>query len=423
MSFATNHITDKFKGGFIRTKNLEQSHRAQELMFKLGFKWASGCRTKFDYSNGNSFLMVDEDCRITNCPQEQRWEPKTGEFTFFGLREAVNAVKAIRKARKKDQRKRAVAKRAEAVMLAEGWIKNTGVQPTIEGKVEVMFNRGQTNARHEADTWWWGVGASLGCIAYYRPVQEPVTLQAMVADVVEAAGGTETVQVGKDGFISWNGGECPVPDGTRVDVRYRDGERPAFNVRANEFEASARDASSQFWQHDGAQNDIVAYRVCPVVTPAKEAYPDRGFVHHDEDSPPDTNPKKQYGLASIPLNMWSNLASAYGSLALYNGSLKYGKANFANTPVEASIYIAAIKRHLASWEAGEEFDPADGVPHLGGVLANVAILVEARAAGMLIDDRLKMAGYLKERDALKALVPQIAAVHEGKNPKHYTVGG
>jgi len=135
---------------------------------------------------------------------------------------------------------------------------------------------------------------------------------------------------------------------------------------------------------------------------------------------PDTNPKRQYGVASVPLNMWSPLASAYGSLGLYNGALKYGKANFANTPVEASIYIAAAFRHLSAWACGQEFDPADGVPNLGGVLANIAILLEARAAGTLIDDRLKMAGYLKEIEQLKEIVKHLNELHEGKNPKHYT---
>lgn len=145
-----------------------------------------------------------------------------------------------------------------------------------------------------------------------------------------------------------------------------------------------------------------------------------GFTRVKEVADTDTNPKRQYGVSSIPLEMWPDLASAYGALALYNGSLKYGKANFANTPVEASIYIAALRRHLASWVAGEEFDPADGVPHLGGVLANAAILISARAAGTLIDDRMLLDGFLTERDALKAIVPKLQALHADKNPKHYT---
>lgn len=135
----------------------------------------------------------------------------------------------------------------------------------------------------------------------------------------------------------------------------------------------------------------------------------------------DTNPKRQFGLASIPLHLWSPLASAYGSLGLYNGSLKYGRNNFKATPVEASIYIAAAKRHLEAWSEGEEYDPADGVPNLGGVLANIAILLEARAAGTLVDDRQMGTGYLKEREHLKEIMKNVTEIHKDKNPRHYTI--
>lgn len=135
----------------------------------------------------------------------------------------------------------------------------------------------------------------------------------------------------------------------------------------------------------------------------------------------ETNPKRQFGVASIPLHLWSPLASAYGSLGLYNGSLKYGRNNFKATPVEASIYIAAAMRHLNAWAEGEEFDPADGVPNLGGVLANIAILLEARAAGTLVDDRQMGTGYLKEREALKAIMKNVTEIHKDKNPRHYTI--
>lgn len=135
----------------------------------------------------------------------------------------------------------------------------------------------------------------------------------------------------------------------------------------------------------------------------------------------DTNPKKQFGDKSIPLNLWPALASSYGALGLYNGKLKYGQSNFNATPVEASIYIAGAMRHLQAWAEGEELDPADGVPNLGGVLANIAIILEARAAGTLIDDRKLCDGYLKEREYLKGIVASLQVLHKDKSPKHYTI--
>ncbi len=133
----------------------------------------------------------------------------------------------------------------------------------------------------------------------------------------------------------------------------------------------------------------------------------------------DSNPKKQFGDKSIPLNLWPALASSYGALGLYNGKLKYGQSNFNATPVEASIYIAGAMRHLAAWSEGEEFDPRDGVPNLGGVLANIAIILEARASGTLIDDRKLGNGYLKERECLKNIIANLQELHKDKSPKHY----
>ena len=55
-----------------------------------------------------------------------------------------------------------------------------------------------------------------------------------------------------DGWIQWDGGECPVPAGTRVDVRFRRGG-----------DESNRIAEALEWEHGklGCWLDIVAYRI------------------------------------------------------------------------------------------------------------------------------------------------------------------
>lgn len=73
--------------------------------------------------------------------------------------------------------------------------------------------------------------------------------------------------------------------------------------------------------------------------------------------------------------------------AFRDGADKYGPANWRIDPVSASTYISALKRHLAMWVDGEECDPVSGVHHLGSVLSNAAILLDAQAHGSLIDDR------------------------------------
>lgn len=52
-------------------------------------------------------------------------------------------------------------------------------------------------------------------------------------------------------WIEWNGGECPVPPETTVEVRFRGG-------RTSNMDAPGADWR---WSHHGEGSDIVAYRV------------------------------------------------------------------------------------------------------------------------------------------------------------------
>lgn len=57
----------------------------------------------------------------------------------------------------------------------------------------------------------------------------------------------------EDGWIPWNGGEQPVSDDTRIDVRDRDGF-----IWTNDL------ARHHYWIHDGPitrDDDVVAYRL------------------------------------------------------------------------------------------------------------------------------------------------------------------
>ena len=135
----------------------------------------------------------------------------------------------------------------------------------------------------------------------------------------------------------------------------------------------------------------------------------------------DTNPKDAIGSDKVPLHLWPSTATAVGSIALLNGALKYGRSNWRVAGVRSSIYYDAATRHLNAWFEGEEKDPDDGVDHLGAVLACVAILVDARAAEMLNDDRATPGGYRKAIDFCTSEVPRLKELHKGKAPVHYTL--
>lgn len=260
------------------------------------------------------------------------------------------------------------------------WIKNThGEMPVSEDTlVDIIWddNFDEPECGIRAGQWAWFLTGAAD-ITHWRLHQE----------------------LDEDGYTQWSGGECPVSEDTAVDYKVRNG---------GVCQHLAGDLRWDHWQWAG---DIVAYKVAD-----KEQ-----TVEVPEVEPtPDTNPKRALGIQSIPLHLWSDLASAYGALALYDGAGRYGTNNYKATKVEASIYLSAMRRHIASWSEGEECDPVTGVPHLGAVLANVAILLEARAAGTLIDDRNIGTGWLQERDSLKEIVKQVAKANEGREPKHYT---
>ena len=62
-------------------------------------------------------------------------------------------------------------------------------------------------------------------------------------------------------WIEWGGGKCPVPDGTPVMIRLRNGSEhgpfPALRL-ASGIDV---DASSAFWVNHGYLVDIIAYRI------------------------------------------------------------------------------------------------------------------------------------------------------------------
>lgn len=75
-----------------------------------------------------------------------------------------------------------------------------------------------------------------------------------------------------DGWIKWNGGECPVDKATRVSVRIRGG-KSWDDIRA----------SSYRWFHSGTVGDIIAYRL---TKPAPAPLPIDPDGYHPADTKP-----------------------------------------------------------------------------------------------------------------------------------------
>ena len=101
-----------------------------------------------------------------------------------------------------------------------------------------------------------------------------------------------------------------------------------------------------------------------------------------------TNPKDRAATARLDLTLFPATAEIYGALAFTEGDLKYGGYNYRVGGVLASVYVAALKRHIDKWfDEGEELDPVTLVPHLANAIACVAVLIDAVECGVLKDDR------------------------------------
>jgi hypothetical protein len=102
-----------------------------------------------------------------------------------------------------------------------------------------------------------------------------------------------------------------------------------------------------------------------------------------------TNPKDVAARKSdkAPLDFLEPAGDEAISRALADGAAKYGPRNYVESPIEARIYIAAMRRHLTAYLRGEDNAEDSGVHHLGHVGACCHIVLAAIEAGTFIDNR------------------------------------
>lgn len=135
----------------------------------------------------------------------------------------------------------------------------------------------------------------------------------------------------------------------------------------------------------------------------------------------DTNPKDAIGDKKLPLWLLSPIAKAHWALGQFAGLLKYGAWNWRIAGVRSSIYLSAIGRHLDAYTSGEEYDPVDGSHHLGNIMACCAILLDAKAAGKLTDDRPPSVGVREAYADIEAAMAKLRVQYADKAPRHYTI--
>jgi hypothetical protein len=133
------------------------------------------------------------------------------------------------------------------------------------------------------------------------------------------------------------------------------------------------------------------------------------------------NPKQAYGDKKIPMTLAPITFIAGTNLGLLDGMFKYGESNYLAVPVEAMTYVNALERHMGLWSHGEDIDPESGLDHLFHAAACLAILIGAKYAGSLIDNRRYPDGFREFVQQWQHAVTEARERHADKNPKHFTL--
>lgn len=137
------------------------------------------------------------------------------------------------------------------------------------------------------------------------------------------------------------------------------------------------------------------------------------------DAEKPTNPKDIIGTDKVPMNMVPATTIAYLALGHLEGNLKYGRSNWRETGVKASVYLDALQRHIKKFDDGQWADPQTKVPHLANALACLSIIVDAYECGVLVDDRPKQGAGPATIDRLSGVVKHLRELFKDKDPKHY----
>lgn len=90
----------------------------------------------------------------------------------------------------------------------------------------------------------------------------------------------------------------------------------------------------------------------------------------------DDNPKTQFGQAKPGIADIPPIALLVQGMAHRDGRQKYGRMNWRERTVTASIYYEAAGRHMGAWWDGEEIASDSGVHHLGHAIACLNIMLD-----------------------------------------------
>lgn len=131
-----------------------------------------------------------------------------------------------------------------------------------------------------------------------------------------------------------------------------------------------------------------------------------------------TNPKDTVGVRKAPMSTVPAGVLAEIGVGMMEGALKYGRHNYREAGVRASVYYDAAMRHLMAWWEGEDIDPDSGMSHITKLLTCMTVLRDAQMQNMWEDDRppKSVAFYQQLNDKSSLLLDK----YKDRNVKHVT---
>ena len=102
----------------------------------------------------------------------------------------------------------------------------------------------------------------------------------------------------------------------------------------------------------------------------------------------DANKALRYNSNKLRLDLVPTSLTRYVGAALTYGAEKYAPNNWRKGFDYSSI-IASLKRHLADFEEGKDFDEESGLPSLALLGCNTAFLIEHWDKKLGTDDRVQ----------------------------------
>ena len=144
------------------------------------------------------------------------------------------------------------------------------------------------------------------------------------------------------------------------------------------------------WSNDAtfSRGDRVYHMLCAAHANLVDKQSDGvTFTGKVVDSTKRTNPKDAVGTGKVPMSTVPGYVMLEVGLAMLEGARKYGRHNYRDAGVRASVYYDALFRHMIAWWEGENVDPDSQLSHVTKAIATLVVLRDAMINDKLTDDR------------------------------------